>query len=201
MENLYCYKMTWDTEFAPNPHHGVLTLANCKPRIRRYAKVGDWISGWTSTYMHDKNNKVRRFVNGEEKMLYIARVTKKITYDEYWRDYEEKRPHVIDENAKRTSKYGLYLKYDSGDNIYEPIGNGEYVQHENSSHTQDDMKHDLKGEHVLVCEEFYYFGIDHPLDVDVPFRIPRCKKVSLDEYRYIIDGIKEKYNVGINQHK
>ena len=182
MNNLYYYKMTWDSEFAPNPHHGVLTLANCKPVIRKCAKVGDWISGWTSTVMHDKNGKIHRFVNGEEKLIYLAKVTKKITYDEYWMEYPQKRPHLISvQGGKAVAHSAVNNAYDSGDNIYEPKGNGVYIQHENSSHTLDDMTRDIKGTYVLICEDFYFFGINNPLKVDMPFKIPRCKKVGLDD--------------------
>lgn len=201
MEKIYCYKMTCDSEFAPNPHHGVLTLANCKPVIRRCAEVGDWISGWTALRVYDKNNKMHQFANGKEKMIYLAKVAKKITYDEYWREYPEKRPHVVDESGERTIVGGVNLKYDSGDNIYEPLGGGKYVQHENSSHDENDIVRDLSGQYVLVCEEFYYFGVDHPLEVNVPFRIPRCKKVDLSEFRHVIDSIRERYDIGINQYK
>ena len=31
--------------FAPNPFHGVCTLACCKPRVRKKAKVGDYVLG------------------------------------------------------------------------------------------------------------------------------------------------------------
>lgn len=189
--------MTWDSEFAPNPHHGVLTLANCKPVIRKCAKVGDWISGWTATVMHDKNGKIHRFVNGEEKLVYLARITKKITYDEYWMEYPQKRPQPISQQDGNMPVHcSVNTKYDSGDNIYEPKGNGVYIQHENSSHKPGDMQHDLSGIYVLVCDEFYYFGINNPLEVDMPFRIPRWKKVGLDETQ-LIKLVTSKYKPGI----
>ena len=47
---LYCYKMTHDTGFAPNPYYEVLTLATCKPTIRRCAEIGYWISDWATGY-------------------------------------------------------------------------------------------------------------------------------------------------------
>ena len=51
MERLYSYKMSHDNRFAPNPLFGVLTLATCKPQLRKNAKVGDWIAGWTSSHI------------------------------------------------------------------------------------------------------------------------------------------------------
>lgn len=88
---LHCYKMVWDTEFAPNPHHGVLTLATCKPRIRKYAEVGDWISGWTAVRVHDKNNKIHPFPD-KEKLIYLAKVTKKSNIKIIGRNIQTKDP-------------------------------------------------------------------------------------------------------------
>lgn len=42
---LYAYSITRDFGFAPNPFHGICTLATCKPRIRKAANIGDWILG------------------------------------------------------------------------------------------------------------------------------------------------------------
>lgn len=38
---LYSYKMKHDNRFAPNPLLGVLTLATCKPAMRRNTKIGN----------------------------------------------------------------------------------------------------------------------------------------------------------------
>lgn len=43
--HLYAYAITRDFGFAPNPFHGVCTLATCKPRIRASANIDDWILG------------------------------------------------------------------------------------------------------------------------------------------------------------
>ena len=40
---LYSYVIKHDSGFAANPFCGYCTLADCKPAIRRTAKVGDWI--------------------------------------------------------------------------------------------------------------------------------------------------------------
>ena len=42
------YKLRHDTGFAPNPFHGFLTLATCKPAIRRCRAKGDWVAGFAS---------------------------------------------------------------------------------------------------------------------------------------------------------
>ena len=42
---LYSYTIPYDDGAAPNPYWGVLTLAICKPVIRRTAEIGDWVVG------------------------------------------------------------------------------------------------------------------------------------------------------------
>src|SRR5437870_7783881 len=42
---LFSYCVRHDGGAAPNPFWGVCTLVICKPRIRRAAKVGDWVVG------------------------------------------------------------------------------------------------------------------------------------------------------------
>lgn len=175
MNHLYCYKMTWDTEFAPNPHQNVLTLATCKPTIRRCAQVGDWISGWTAVVVKDKYHK-SCFFRDCAKLIYLARVTEKVKYDAYWRDFPNKRPEECE----------------SGDNIYEPIGD-DFCQHDNAGkHGEKDKTHDLKGQFVLVCKEFYYFGVHDAISIDwdiFPYKVPRCKKITEEDGKKFIDFV------------
>jgi hypothetical protein len=44
-ERLFTYKVAHDGGSAPNPFHGLCTLAICKPAIRRVATEGDVIVG------------------------------------------------------------------------------------------------------------------------------------------------------------
>ena len=206
MEHLYCYKMTWDTGFAPNPYHDFLTLATCKPVIRRCAKIGDWISGWTAVTVRDKDNNPHHF-REEEKLIYLAKITDKITYDTYWKKYPRKRPHEVS-NGKMVAKRGCgesvnsrNKKYDTGDNIYEPIKDG-YYQHDNfGNHSEKDKQHDLNGTYVLICEEFYYFGVHNTAKIEkeiFPYTVPRCKKITLDEGKKLIHYVRKTYKKGIN---
>ena len=198
--------MVWDTEFAPNPHHGVLTLATCKPVIRRCAKVGDWISGWTANEVHDKNHKIHNF-RGAQKLIYLARIEKKMTVSEYWEAYPEKFPKKIEEKvySQQTKGCGSTIisspnmdMYDSGDNIYEPLisnpqGGDDFLQCPNISHTKDDKKRDLSGKYVLICKEFYYFGVSNALEKNkdvFPHEVPRCKKLPYDECKEFINTVK-----------
>lgn len=143
MEKLYCYKMSHDDGFAPNPYHGVLTLATCKPQLRKKSEVGNWIACWTSRSMKAHSTPV-----GQERLVFLAKVAEKLSFDEYWNRYPNKRPG----NGPGTL---------TGDNIYCPdISELEgYRIVPNYCHCTSCQKNkDLRGKYVLVCKEFYYFG-------------------------------------------
>lgn len=208
---LYCYKMTHDTGFAPNPYHDVLTLATCKPTIRRCAKEGYWISGWTSNGVYDKNNEKHEFTDDTQKLIYLARVTDKIKIEKYWDLYEEKRPHIIS-NGKVTTTNSCTGKnnpsvYDMGDNIYKPIKGkkGEFEQLPNGGgHDESNKEHDLSGEYVLICKDYYYFGVEQAIELEgKEFVVPRCKKFSLDdqEAKSVIDFVTKNYSQGNNPRR
>jgi hypothetical protein len=159
---LYSYKMTHDTGFAPNPFHNILSLANCKPQIRKKKKIGDFIAGFTSKRLC--NDKV-----GHERMIYIMKVTEKISYDEYWNNprFQSKKPT----DANTITK--------AGDNIYKPIRNfdffdiNNYEQIENRHHKHENMPRDLNGQFILLSTDFFYFGVGAiPIDT-FKINIPR----------------------------
>lgn len=208
---LYCYKMTHDTGFAPNPYHGVLTLATCKPTIRRCAKKDYWISGWTAVSVQGKDGKHKEF-RDKQKLIYLAKVSKVLKIEDYWHQYKKKRP-IKKCNGRPATNMScggsknmvndIYY-YNCGDNIYEPSSNDTFgfKQHENfGGHGDKDKKHDLSGVNVLICNEFYYFGVDNALEIEVgnSFTVPRCKKLPLEskEAQIIIEKVTENYNSGI----
>jgi len=59
---LYVYKLTTDNGGAPSVYRGLLSLAICKPDIRRTAKKGAWIFGFGGTEL-------------DGRLIYIACVT------------------------------------------------------------------------------------------------------------------------------
>ncbi len=190
---LFSYKMTHDTGFAPNPFHGILTLANCKPCIRKYKKVGDWIAGFTSKKLNGDNT-------GEERLVYLMKVEEKITYDKYFLDYRfaDKIPDY--------SKGIVACK--AGDNIYQPTTNGGFRQLQ-SMHSNGDQenpekkKHDLSGKYVLISKCFYYFG-SSPIKIDKKIRpsIPKGQSAhgvrthEIEKAEKFIQHIQNKYQVG-----
>ncbi len=224
MTRLYAYRETFDTGFAPNPFHGVLTLANCKPDIRRTAQVGDWIAAFTANSVSDGKKIIYRGKKGEEKVIWIGRVTKKLTYAEYWEQYKQKRPKSLRGSFVEANGGGCGIKEvvasggcglksaktsmsddDFGDNIYMPDEKAplgfRWIQ--NHFHEEWQMEHDLRGKYVLICGEFYYFGAANPYALQTKSVIPNCRKYRVynaddEASRTFIEEFKQ-FAVGIQK--
>jgi len=158
---IYSYIMTSDSGFSPNPFHGFLTLAVCKPKIRQNAAIGDWVFGFSS-----KTNKQKYGPFGPavgNKLVFAMEIKGSLTFQEYWKD------------ARFQSRKANFALKDEiwhcGDNFYEPTcpnptSLDHWTQHESyhSEHHQPakqalkDKKNDLSVNRVLYAENFYYFG-------------------------------------------
>lgn len=146
----YSYVVARDYGFAPNPFHGICTLATCKPEIRKSAQVGDWIIGCGSVSLG---------LGG--KVVYAMKVSEVMTFNEYWED-----PRFF---SKRPVMNGS-LKMMYGDNIYLHDGNS---WHQADSHhsleggviNEKNLIRDTGSDRVLVSDCYYYFGEDA---VEVP---------------------------------
>lgn len=130
--NLFSYILVSDSGFAPNPFWCACTLACCKPDIRRVAGIGDLIVGLAPKA-------------DEHKIVYVMRVTDKLTFKEYWEhpDFQQKKPF----GKKRDSKSQC------GDNIYRPLPNGQFRQER-----FHDINDEKSGRWVLVSDDFVYYG-------------------------------------------
>ena len=212
IEILYGYKMTHDTGFAPNPYQGALTLATCKPLIRKYARIGYWISGWTSNSVQTRgNDKPFHFKDEEQRLIYLAKVSEVLSFGEYWNKYPQKRqPEKPIKGKKECFKSCANILVTNnddisfcGDNIYEPYIKSAlgFKQHDNPHHGEKEKERDLSGEHVLVCKEFYYFGAENAVFVKKKDVVHRWKKFSTDEGQKIIDFVTKNYSEGLYPKK
>ena len=113
---IFSYVVSRDFGFAPNPFFGFCTLATCKPKIRKDAKVGDWIIGTNSTIKKNPKH-----------LIFAMKVEEKIAFNEYWTD-----PRFIN---KRPILSGS-RKYQYGDNIYHKENNEWYQLP--SHHSEED---------------------------------------------------------------
>lgn len=143
---IYSYVIEHDLGFAPNPFHGVCTLAACKPRIRETAQEGDYVIGTGSAKPELRSH-----------LCYWMRVSEIITFDEYWNDlrFLRKRPVM---------RGSLLQRY--GDNIY-------HIDPSTKNYVQDDSFHSYpngvlckknlerdtgRTDRVLVSFDFTYWG-------------------------------------------
>ncbi|RYE62211.1 MAG: hypothetical protein EOO82_00020 [Oxalobacteraceae bacterium] len=151
---VFSYKIARDYGFAPNPFHGVCTLATCKPQIRSAAKIGDIVVGCGST----SNSLPGR-------VIFAMRVEGKSRFQEYWDDdqFVKKRPSF---RGNRKSAYG--------DNLYHHDIHGEWIQ-ERSHHSfadgslnESNLSTDIGSDNVLWSHDFVYYGREAPL---IPARL------------------------------
>lgn len=183
---LFSYKLKHDSGFAPNPFFGVLTLATCKPRIRKSKNKGDWIAGFTSRSLCGD-------AVGKERLIYLMQITDKIPISEYFPhpNFQNKIPDLSREE----------IVYHAGDNIYELQSDDYYRWIENKNHPEEEKNKDLSGEFVLISTKFYYFG-GNPLEIpsDLRPRVPFGQSAhgSLTQgeqaskfINYVRDGISE----------
>lgn len=138
------YVLTCDTGFAPNPFHGFLTLATCKPNIRKSAKINDVLVGTGSAQSI-----------GNDKLIYAGVISEVVSIEEY---FENKK------YAVKKTKLDGGLPEKCGDNIYQKI-DGMWKQSPNENHFEEDMERDINGKNVLVCNKFWYFG---KFAIDIP---------------------------------
>lgn len=156
MVRLFSYVVARDFGFAPNPFHGVCTLATCKPAIRRIAKVRDWIVG-TGTGRQKRASY----------LVYAMQVDETLTFEEYWSDprFQQKKPNL------RSSKKQAF-----GDNIYSKQPGSDLWVQSNSHHAFEDgspnprnIATDTSTDRVLVAHDYVYWGGSGP-KIDPQFR-------------------------------
>lgn len=149
---VFSYKIARDFGFAPNPFHGVCTLATCKPQIRTSAQPGDIIVGCGC-----KGNGLAG------RVICVLRVSGKCGFQDYWDD-----PRF----AMKQPFFGGSQGRAYGDNIYHHDENGRWLQ-ERSHHSFPDgsvneanLLRDTGSDNVLWSEDFAYFGRLAPLIPD-----------------------------------
>ncbi|MFZ5737497.1 MAG: hypothetical protein ACOY6K_11505 [Pseudomonadota bacterium] len=136
--SVWRYVIVNDDGSAPNYGRPRLTLAICKPRIRKNAEVDDIILAFESKILAEKNRTIHR----PNRIVWAGLVGERISFAEYWVDkrFWRKKP-----DQSRCP-----------DNIYRPCGR-EYRQVSNSVHGLCDASRDLSGQYVLIMKEAWRF--------------------------------------------
>lgn len=150
---LYIYVVDRDFGFAPNPYHGLCTLATCVPRIRSKAQIGDWVMGVGGSRL-----------KATGKCIYLMRVSETLAFNSYWTDARFLR--------KKPVRNGSLIMM-VGDNVYhQETGSETWIQsdshHSNLDGTTnyENLGRDISSDKVLVSDHFYYFG-KSALEVDL----------------------------------
>ena len=188
----FFYVVSRDFGFAPNPFHGICTLATCKPRVRRRADVGDWVIGMGGAELHATG-----------RCVFAMQLTRTMTFDEYWNDpdFFDKRPVM---NGSR--------KMMIGDNIYHRDLVTRGWHQEFSHHSEPDgkikeknLRTDTSADRVLASEHFYYFGRNAPsVPPDIMSEIGYVNRIDHDEFdldrcRRLLEWLDGSYGSRLNE--
>jgi len=142
MASLFTYIVSCDSGAAPNPFHGMCSLAICKPSIRRSAQKGDWVAGLGS------KNAPGGDLSGH--LIYAMRVERVLSLEEYDREAQKNWPLRIPDikSTALTERLGDCIYYfDDGIPRQRP-----------GVHKSCNIKADLFGKNVLLSWDYYYFG-------------------------------------------
>jgi hypothetical protein len=126
---IFVYKMVVDNGGAPCVTSNLLSLAICKPKIRKAAGLGALIFGFGG----------KKY---EERLIYIARVTDQLAGEDYYRLRKfARRPDCIYKNVNGKAELKKSAKF-----------------HTNSDHRTRDVGLKFENAFVLLSRDFRYFG-------------------------------------------
>lgn len=169
---MFTYNIDYDTGFAPNPFGHRLTLATCKPGIRRTKKVGDWLVGFSCKGLSDKARKADIEIS-KDAIIYIGLVSEILSLTDYCEDlrFRNKVPPKTSNNNFEAC---------AGDNIYQalPFKEGHKPKFDRITDihhcSPTDKKRDLDGRNVLIFDRFTYLGRKgKPLPSNIAIKRPQ----------------------------
>lgn len=113
MDNdIFIYKLTADNGGAPCIKNDLLSLAICKPRIRKSAKKGDWIIGMGGKSVSDL----------KDRLIYIAEVTEVVDGGKYFSNKYKERPDCIYEKDGEEYVWKKGSTYHSQEELNHDLG-------------------------------------------------------------------------------
>lgn len=104
MTRIYRYVLKSDGGMAPNPRNGLLTLATCKPEIRKRATDGDWVM---ANYPSQQNRRV----------AWVGKIERRIPVGLYASEFPERDDalHEIGSQGEPQRIRGKHEWYHQGD--------------------------------------------------------------------------------------
>lgn len=141
------YVMTFDSGLAPNPFHGVCTLAVCTPNhMRAHLQRGDWVVGVAGKALRERTGRPDQW-----RLVYAMKIRECITLGEYFESplYEAKKP-----------KWNGLSEDMCGDNFYaQNPAEGGRLSHTGATEEHKGIEdQDCGGNRVFIGDEYYYFG-------------------------------------------
>jgi hypothetical protein len=132
MSKIYFYKLTADNGGAPCVANDLLSLAICKPRIRKTAEIGDLIFGFAANSL-----------NPDNRLIYVARVTDKRCDGKYFKEgqYAQRGDCIYKLDGDRFVWKSGSLHHGHEDVDHDLGKHSEYLQ-----------------ANVLLSTDFRYFG-------------------------------------------
>lgn len=175
MQNIFFYKLTADTGAAPCVEHGLLSLAICKPKIRRRAKCGDLIFGFAANSL-----------NRDNRLIYIAAIGENLSDGSYYRSkrFARRRDCIYRLSGNNFVRRRGALYHDRPTDLVHDLGKPPHYPNRN----------------VLLSNEFRYFGgggdgtykIRYPLIKRAVERLGQGHRVNLpQELRHALLALKK----------
>ncbi|MCR5518391.1 MAG: hypothetical protein K6F17_07455 [Lachnospiraceae bacterium] len=184
MAYVYIYRLTSDTGFAPCVEGNLLTLACCKGGQMRGDKVINTGLRYRIGAQKDvKWDEEDVYIVGtyKDKFLYLARVTKVITMEEYYSGLSKGRMDDIYSFKKGELVRNNKLR--------------DKINHNHGVHTESDrVIKDLAGKYVIMSNDYIYLGEDAVYDdVIVKYnpKFQETKKYAGEEADIIINACKK----------
>jgi hypothetical protein len=175
MRNRYCfYRMTNDAGSAPNPFHGVCTLAICTPNHQRAQLCpGNVVVGVEADSLSERRRSKRPETTPARCMIYYMVIDEILDLDSYFRDIRFAR--------KKPNPSGSAIAA-RGDNCHYKDHNGGWRSIPNHPHEHNNGRATLRdrlGNRVFIGRQFYYFGdkaVPLPRKIESQF-VPRAQGI------------------------
>jgi hypothetical protein len=134
MPKIYFYKLTVDDGGAPCVEEDLLSLAICKPMIRRTAAKDDIVIGFAANSL-----------NPDNRLIYVARVNDKLVNGDYFRpgEYSGRSDCIYEWRGGRFAARDGAIYHGSPDDLVHDLGKGT---------------DDYPRANTLLSREFCYFG-------------------------------------------